>query len=79
MLVVDNDWPTDLQFNPRYNRFSLAAPMVAHAGDVYHTHCEWQNNSAQNLTFPDEMCSGIGFYFPARGQLSCTEGVWRTK
>jgi hypothetical protein len=32
----------------------------------------------KNLTFPDEMCSGIGFSFPSRGQLSFTEGVWRT-
>jgi hypothetical protein len=79
MLILDESWPIDLQFNPRYNRYSLEAPMVAHAGDIYHTHCEWQNNTSKNLTFPDEMCSGIAFYFPARGHISCTEGKWPTK
>jgi hypothetical protein len=77
MLVADSTWAGDQQFNPKYAVFSLAAPRVAHAGDTIHTHCEWQNSTAKTFTFPDEMCVGIGFYFPARGQLSCTDGTWR--
>ena len=79
MLVEDTTWASDQQFNPRYNKFSLAAPKVAHAGDTIHTHCEWQNNTTRTLTFPDEMCTGVAFYFPSQGQIACTEGAWPTK
>ena len=75
-LRTDTSWATDEGFNPIYTRFSLAQPMVAHAGDTYHTHCEWKNTTAKTLLFPDEMCDGIGFYFPARGQLACSNGSW---
>ena len=54
------------------------APKVAHAGDTFHTHCEWQNTTAKTLAFPDEMCTGVGFYFPSQGQIACTEGSWPT-
>jgi hypothetical protein len=79
MLAEDTTWAYDQQFNPKYTMFSLATPMVAHAGDTVHTHCEWQNTENKALTFPDEMCVGIGFYFPSHGQIGCVEGVWPTK
>jgi hypothetical protein len=79
MLAEDTTWAYDQQFNPKYNMFSLANPVVAHVGDTVHTHCEWQNTEDKPLTFPDEMCVGIGFYFPSRGQIGCVDGVWPTK
>jgi hypothetical protein len=79
MLVADESWGSDQPFNPRYNKYSVAVPKVAHAGDTYHTHCEWQNNTGRTLGFPDEMCAGVDFYFPARGQITCTEGAWPKK
>jgi hypothetical protein len=78
MVAVDSTWATDTQFNPHYTMYSVAAPKLAHAGDVFHTHCEWQNNTTRTLAFPDEMCTGFGFYFPGRGQIACTEGNWPT-
>lgn len=77
MLVVDPTWAYDQQFNAKYTRYTLDAPKVAHVGDTIHTHCEWDNTTAKTLTFPDEMCVGIGFYFPSQGQLSCSDGQWR--
>jgi hypothetical protein len=65
-------------FNPKYNKFSLAAPKVAHTGDTIHTHCEWQNSTTKPITFPTEMCAGVTFYFPAHGQMTCTEGAFPT-
>jgi hypothetical protein len=76
MLVQDSTWASDQGFNPKYNKFSLAAPKVAHAGDTIHTHCEWQNSTTKPITFPTEMCAGVTFYFPARGQITCTEGAF---
>jgi hypothetical protein len=76
MLIQDLVWQPEEQFNPRYNRVTVAAPIVAHAGDVYHTHCEWANTTASPLMFPDEMCTGVGFYFPSVGaQLICDNGA----
>jgi len=79
MLLTEPTWSAEEQFNPQYTKFSLGAPKLAHAGDTYHTHCEWQNATTKTLAFPDEMCSGIAFYFPAQGNISCTEGAWPTK
>jgi hypothetical protein len=79
MLAVDESWGGDQPFNPRYLKYSLAVPMVAHAGDTIHTHCEWENSTGRSLAFPDEMCAAVNFYFPARGQITCTEGKWPTK
>lgn len=76
--MADTTWAYDQQFNPRYTRFTVEAPNVARAGDTFHTHCEWQNTTAKTLTFPDEMCTGVGFYFPSQGQIACTEGSWPT-
>ncbi|HEY1814126.1 MAG TPA: hypothetical protein VGG74_17365 [Kofleriaceae bacterium] len=76
MLAVDTTWESDEQFNPKYTMFSVAQPLVAHAGDTYHSHCEWQNQTDQPLSFPDEMCTGVGFYFPGPQQLVCDDGSW---
>jgi hypothetical protein len=76
MLISDPAWASDEGFNPIYQRYSVAQPMVAHAGDTYHTHCEWKNDTANALNFPDEMCVGTGFYFPAAGQTVCENGQW---
>jgi hypothetical protein len=79
MLVQDPTWAADQGFNPKYNKFSLAAPKVAHVGDTIHTHCEWQNTTTAPIMFPTEMCVGTGFYFPGHGQVACVDGAWPTK
>jgi len=79
MIVADEAWRPELQFNAHYSVFTLGAPMVAHAGDTYHTHCEWQNTTGSALQFPQEMCTGGAFYFPSQGHISCSEGAWPTK
>ena len=76
MLVTDEQWRSEEQFNPNYVKYSVAAPKVAHAGDTFHTHCEWNNTSTKDWLFPDEMCDGIGFYFPSNGQIPCENGGW---
>ena len=76
MLVMDSPWVGEQEFNPRYERYSVAAPYAAHKGDTFHTHCEWANPTASPLMFPDEMCVGVGFYFPSHGQIACSDGDW---
>jgi hypothetical protein len=76
MLVSDEQWLAEEQFNPKYQRFSVSTPMQAHAGDTFHTHCEWNNTTTTAKLFPDEMCAGVGFYFPGNGQITCENGGW---
>ena len=74
MILANPSWKPEDQFNPTYMQYPLDAPLVVHAGDTIHTHCEWANTSTNKLLFPDEMCVGIGFYFPSIGQLTCENG-----
>ena len=62
-----------------YTQYTLQSPKVLHAGDKFHTHCEWNNTTASAMMFPDEMCAGIGFYFPSQGQIICENGSWSGK
>jgi hypothetical protein len=76
MLIQDAQWQGEEQFNPKYQRYTVDAPKAAHAGDTYHTHCEWNNTTTSDLLFPNEMCAGVGFYFPSQGQITCENGGW---
>jgi hypothetical protein len=76
MLVQDDSWTSDEQFNPKYNRFGVANAVKIVAGDKYHTHCEWDNATGSPLAFPSEMCDGVSFYFPSQGQITCSDGFW---
>jgi hypothetical protein len=76
MIVRDDTWAAEQQFNLNFQRFSVDAPLVAHKGDTYHTHCEWRNDGTSTIGFPTEMCAGPAFYFPGQGQLACDEGHW---
>ncbi|HUJ57418.1 MAG TPA: hypothetical protein VLX92_02965 [Kofleriaceae bacterium] len=77
MLRSDPAWSPEWAFNPQYTLYSLDVPKVVHAGETIHTHCEWMNTSANTLLFPDEMCDGIGFYFPGHGMITCEDGTWQ--
>jgi hypothetical protein len=74
MIVTDDPWATDEQFNPKFSVYPLSSPLLINAGDTYHTHCEWQNTTPNTVTFPDEMCAGFAFYFPSMGSKTCVNG-----
>jgi hypothetical protein len=76
MLVVDDTWTSDEQFNPKFVRYSVADPKQLKVGDVLHTHCEWDNQTGMPVAFPKEMCVGFTFYFPTLGQITCSDGNW---
>lgn len=76
MLASDPSWTADSQFKPNFTYYSLANPLVVHAGDQIHTHCEWNNPTSSPLIFPTEMCVGTGFYFPGNGMMVCDDGAW---
>ncbi|MBS2033082.1 MAG: hypothetical protein JST54_34740 [Deltaproteobacteria bacterium] len=79
-LSDDSTWQAEEQFNPSWQRWGVAAPATVHAGQVMHTHCTWDNTTSSALSFPTEMCVGVGFYLMPDGgnaqDVYCVDGEW---
>ncbi|HEX4337325.1 MAG TPA: hypothetical protein VH062_15520 [Polyangiaceae bacterium] len=61
MMHADPSWTFDMQFNAIYSKWSVAEPFVVHTGDTIRTTCNWTNKTPDTVTFPREMCVGVGF------------------
>jgi hypothetical protein len=73
----DPKWSYEMQFNADYTTWGLESPLVIAKGDKLHTHCEWFNSSSSDVTFPREMCIGVGFYLADEGPApTCFNGMW---
>jgi hypothetical protein len=79
MMHDDPTWTYEMQFNANYSVWSVAEPFVVHKGDTIRTTCNWNNERAEAVTFPREMCVGVGFVL-ARGDNphapACINGQW---
>jgi hypothetical protein len=74
MLKDDPEWNYEWATNPNFERHSVAEPMVIPAGTLIQTTCEWDNTTADNLMFPDEMCLFLSFHIDGTGDVSCVDG-----
>jgi hypothetical protein len=54
--LFDVQWDPSFAFHPPTKNFDPAAPYAMHKGDQVHVHCDYDNTSAQALTFGVEMC-----------------------
>jgi copper type II ascorbate-dependent monooxygenase-like protein len=72
----DDTWSAEARFNPSFNRWSIADPLVVRAGDRLHTQCHWNNTTSEDAAFPREMCVGFGFFVGAGVQINCIENDW---
>jgi hypothetical protein len=79
MMHEDPTWTYEMQFNANYSTWSVAKPFVIHKGDTVRTTCNWNNERAEAVTFPREMCVGVGFVL-AKGDNphapACINGQW---
>ena len=76
-MVTDPAWSPELMFNPTFATWPTSAPMTVHSGETIHTHCEWINDGTTAVTFPTEMCVGLGFFLPGTGaEINCINGQW---
>lgn len=75
-MLYDQDWKPEFQSNPPFNHYEVKAPLSFAVGDVVRVTCDWNNTTDTELTFPREMCVGVGFNFPATADITCVDGVW---
>jgi hypothetical protein len=79
-LANDTTWSAEQEFNPTFTQYPVDSPYTIHSGDVVHTSCTWQNTTPTALTFPDEMCAGVGFYLAPIGtvgqEIHCIDSAW---
>ncbi len=63
------EWDLDWRYQPRVEDFGGGLDVVA--GTRFITTCTFFNHTAQNLTFPEEMCVASGLFMPATETISC--------
>jgi hypothetical protein len=79
MLHDDPAWSYEMQFNPSYSKWTAQDPFVLKTGDTIRTSCHWNNTEAKTITFPREMCIGVGFALSSGDNPSapaCVGGNW---
>jgi len=77
LVHEDPIWTYEMQFRSTYTQWSLEQPLKLAEGDILRTHCEWNNQTAEAIGFPREMCVGVGFFI-SDGSTSpvCGSGAW---
>lgn len=50
-----------------------AEPLLAPAGTVWRTTCEWYNDTDAPITFPSEMCASVSMVYPALTPDICSD------
>ena len=82
VLHDDPQWSSDMQFNFVLTRWGVDDAYVLHAGDTLRTRCAWNNSTADTMTFPREMCIGLGFALTSGDSPKapgCLNGKWIPK
>lgn len=75
-MLWSYDWQPSYQSAPPYTIYSVDQPLKLKAGQTLQVTCSWMNSTANDIAFPREMCIGTGFYYPAVGEIDCTDGIW---
>lgn len=79
VLRDDPEWTADMVNNPTYTRWDATNPYVLHSGDTIRTSCSWNNQTADVINFPREMCISAGFALAMGANPSapaCFNGSW---
>ncbi|MFT3766718.1 MAG: hypothetical protein QM820_14570 [Minicystis sp.] len=71
----DDAWQYEWALDPQFTQWPLKKPFKLHAGDVVHTRCVWNNPGPDLITFPREMCLGLGFFVGPK-DVTCSSGKW---
>jgi hypothetical protein len=72
VLKSDPMWNPEWTTNPDFTKYTVASPLVLHAGETITTSCDWANTTGEPLSFPAEMCVFLGFYL-GDTDVGCTD------
>jgi hypothetical protein len=62
------EWEPDFRDHPPITQYASGTPMTIAGGDRVVVDCFFSNPTDHETNFPEEMCTGIGIYWPANGQ-----------
>jgi len=74
--IYETEWQYEYASDPPMNAFSKEEPYVVKAGDTISVDCSYLNTENHDIRFPQEMCVGFGYYFPAVYEINCADGRW---
>ncbi len=74
--LIDEDWTADSATTGGGRIFTLDDPYVIHKDDTVKLTCNWNNDTADTIGFPREMC--IFFGFTIGTDAYCINGTWLT-
>jgi hypothetical protein len=74
----DLAWDPSYTFHPPTMYADPASPMMMNPGDEIDLHCDWNNTTANTLSFGFEMCVAFGATVDDSGQgnWACDAGDW---
>jgi hypothetical protein len=76
-IIHTGSWIPHYQVAPEWSTWSLDAPLTVKKGDLFRSHCRWENSTSNAMTFPREMCFGIGFYISdTPAAPACLDGTY---
>jgi len=78
LVHEDPVWTYEMQFRANYTKWPAEEPLHLVPGDKLITNCEWINDTAEMVTYPREMCFGIGYFLTdGNGPTPmCINGKW---
>lgn len=68
-VMYDEKWSAAYASHPPLLTYTIDDPRLLKKGTKLRQTCVWNNESADALQFPTEMCVTFGFYFPDDGEL----------
>ncbi len=74
-IKIDGAWQYEWAFNPNFTYMTADAPLTLSAGSTLITDCAYDNQGAELIDFPDEMCVFFGMYL-GEGDITCVDGSW---
>lgn len=65
------EWKSEYRDKSPLREWSVDEPHVIEAGEVMHVSCTWTNDSPDVLTFPQEMCASLSWFYPGDEPVTC--------
>ena len=69
--IRDDEWQLSYSSHPPIGYFTMEQPYHLPKGTILRQTCSWDNNTAEPVLFPREMCLAFFYYFPGEEDIVC--------